>query len=285
MFPTDLRAFPCILCSAHHPESLPSRRLGAVLVLLYEREGKIRVLLTTRSKRLRSHPGEVALPGGRSDDDDISPIRTALREANEEVSLPLGCPHIHVLRILPPFPSIYSLVVTPVVSVLNDTSILTQLVPNPGEVDDIFDHPLEAFLDYNIMNDEPNLSPQDSENWHYPEELYNQNEHPIFDGNHMYRNNRFRSTSMAVKGLTSSIMIFVAEIAFNRKPSFQHLSALHLPFGESVRAIVEGKLMRPSDLQLPTTSPYRTRLQDEISAEEGGYTLDGSMTPGVVPEA
>jgi len=31
-----------------------------VLVLLYEREGALRVLLTTRSKELRSHPGQTA---------------------------------------------------------------------------------------------------------------------------------------------------------------------------------------------------------------------------------
>lgn len=117
-------------------------------------------------------------------------ISGKLREANEEISLPLNCPHVHVLRILPPFPSLYSLVVTPVVSILSDISILAQLAPNPGEVDDIFDHPLEvwrnlfrlmdffclrpakAFLDPSIMKDEPNLSPRGSENWPYPEELY-----------------------------------------------------------------------------------------------------------------
>ncbi|KAI9573995.1 hypothetical protein HD554DRAFT_2012754, partial [Boletus coccyginus] len=35
---------------------------AAVLVLLYEKEGEPRVLLTTRSKLLRTHPGQTALP-------------------------------------------------------------------------------------------------------------------------------------------------------------------------------------------------------------------------------
>jgi len=205
---------------------------------------------------------------------------TALREANEEISLPLNCPHVHVLRILPPFPSLYSLVVTPVVSILSDISILAQLAPNPGEVDDIFDHPLEAFLDPSIMKDEPNLSPRGSENWPYPEELYHQNEHPTFEGKHTYRNNRFRSTSMAIKGFTSSIMIFVAEVALNRKASFQHLSAKHLPIGDAVQAIIEGKLLRWNDPQLltPLDTPARQLVSEKL-VDEGDRKIDESVTP------
>ena len=37
----------------------PRNKLAAVLVLLFEKEGVLRVLLTTRSKTLRSHPGQV----------------------------------------------------------------------------------------------------------------------------------------------------------------------------------------------------------------------------------
>jgi peroxisomal coenzyme A diphosphatase NUDT7 len=42
-------------------------KLAAVLVLLYEQENELRVLLTTRSKYLRTHPGQTALPGGKRD--------------------------------------------------------------------------------------------------------------------------------------------------------------------------------------------------------------------------
>ncbi|KAJ4480131.1 hypothetical protein J3R30DRAFT_3701489 [Lentinula aciculospora] len=72
------------------------KRLAAVLVLLYSQptvngfSPSIRVLLTTRSKSLRSHPGQTALPGGRIDDDDREPtvLWGAFREAYEEVGLP-----------------------------------------------------------------------------------------------------------------------------------------------------------------------------------------------------
>ena len=44
--------------SANHPDFFPTNRLAGVLALLYERDGVARVLLTTRSKLLRSHPGQ-----------------------------------------------------------------------------------------------------------------------------------------------------------------------------------------------------------------------------------
>lgn len=49
-----------------------------MLVLLYEQDGLIRVLLTTRSKELRTHAGETALPGGKRDASDADPIQNAV---------------------------------------------------------------------------------------------------------------------------------------------------------------------------------------------------------------
>ena len=51
---------------------------AAVLVLLYERAGGLRVLLTTRSRELRSHPGQTALPGGKVDQSDAGVVETAV---------------------------------------------------------------------------------------------------------------------------------------------------------------------------------------------------------------
>src|SRR5215207_7572586 len=42
------------------------------------------VLLLARASTLRSHPGQVAFPGGRMDPDDAGAIDAALREAREE---------------------------------------------------------------------------------------------------------------------------------------------------------------------------------------------------------
>jgi 8-oxo-dGTP pyrophosphatase MutT (NUDIX family) len=62
-------------------------RLSAVLVLLGEGPAGPDVLLTQRADTLRSHPGQVAFPGGRIDEGDDGPIGAALREAAEETGL------------------------------------------------------------------------------------------------------------------------------------------------------------------------------------------------------
>jgi peroxisomal coenzyme A diphosphatase NUDT7 len=60
----------------------PANKKGAVLILLFElnKDGHLRVLLTTRSKSLRSHPGQTALPGGKVDPSDKNAIATAVSD-------------------------------------------------------------------------------------------------------------------------------------------------------------------------------------------------------------
>ena len=72
---------------------------------------------------------------------------------------------------LRPYISSAKLLVTPVVALLTDNSVLEHLTPSPGEVDRIFDHPLEAILDPSFASKE-NLAPKGSEDWIYEEELY-----------------------------------------------------------------------------------------------------------------
>lgn len=57
------------------------------------------VLLTRRADRMRHHPGQIAFPGGGSEDGDADAAATALREAQEETGLdPAG---VEVLGTLP----------------------------------------------------------------------------------------------------------------------------------------------------------------------------------------
>lgn len=59
---------------------------AAVLVPLVERRDGLTVLLTRRADTLRSHTGQVAFPGGRTDPGETS-AACALREAHEEIGL------------------------------------------------------------------------------------------------------------------------------------------------------------------------------------------------------
>jgi len=147
------------------------------------------VLLTTRSKDLRSHPGQTALPGGKFEETDGSLVVTAVhltsfvgfpplidlciqyREAFEEIALDITSPHLRTVIKLPPFITPKKVIVTPIIGMLADPSVLNTLVPSQDEVDLIFDHPVKAFLDPIVVAGE-NLAPMGSEQWMWASELY-----------------------------------------------------------------------------------------------------------------
>ncbi|KAF7789748.1 hypothetical protein EIP86_000694 [Pleurotus ostreatoroseus] len=211
-----------------HRTSLPKSKRAAVLVLVYEKGGVLRVLLTTRAKTLRTHPGQTALPGGKMDEADQDITDTAHREAFEEVALPRTHPAVHTLCVLRPFIAWTRLIVTPVVALLTDLSILESLKPSQSEVDKIFDHPLEAFLEPSLSAPEP-LVALNSEQWPSDAEYYNFTDNTWDWLGTSYRMHRFRSCASTIKGLTAEILtltgdgiaqIQAAAVAYDRKPSF-----------------------------------------------------------------
>ena len=114
---------------------------AAVLIGLVEREAGLNVLLTRRSDTLRSHTGQVALPGGRQDPGE-RPWETALREAHEEVGLE---PHfVNLVGLSTPYHTGSGYLITPVVGFVRAGFTLQ---PNPGEVADIFETPFGFLMD------------------------------------------------------------------------------------------------------------------------------------------
>lgn len=77
---------------------------AAVLVALYVEGDETHAVLTRRRHDLRRHPGEIAFPGGRFDEDDRDLEATALREAEEEIGLGAGA--VTVIGALQPTPTI-----------------------------------------------------------------------------------------------------------------------------------------------------------------------------------
>ncbi|WP_235738686.1 NUDIX hydrolase [Nocardioides alcanivorans] len=69
-------------------------------------------LLCRRSSRLRSHPAQWALPGGRIDEGE-DPIAAAIRETDEELGVRLGPDD--VLGLMDDYPTRSGYVITPVV--------------------------------------------------------------------------------------------------------------------------------------------------------------------------
>ena len=100
------------------------------------------LVLTLRASGLSTHGGEVAFPGGRRDPEDQDLVRTALREAEEEVGLPPGL--VEVIGPLSSLVSRHGIKVTPYVGLVPD---FVQYKANHGEIDSVFSVPLAFFRD------------------------------------------------------------------------------------------------------------------------------------------
>ncbi|TVU16987.1 hypothetical protein EJB05_32992 [Eragrostis curvula] len=183
-----------------HPAS--SKPHAAVLVCLFEDpSGGPRVLLTKRASSLSSHSGEVALPGGKTDEGDADAKATALREAQEEIGLDPAL--VSVVAVLEPFLSKNGLNVVPVIGMISDKALFKPVL-NKAEVEDIFDAPLEMFLkDDNRRTKEMNWMGVD-----IPVQFFDYQA----DGK-----------NFVIWGLTAHILTRAAAVIFQRQPSFVEL--------------------------------------------------------------
>lgn len=117
-------------------------RPAAVLLPLFEQEGEAHVWLVRRPATMRSHAGQVALPGGKIDTADATLLDTALREAHEEVGIPRE--RVDVLGPLDEMHTITGFVISPFVGWLAPG---TELRPSTTEVARAFAAPLRVFLE------------------------------------------------------------------------------------------------------------------------------------------
>lgn len=117
-------------------------RPAAVLVGVVAHAPAPTVLLTRRHDNLRHHAGQVSFPGGRIEAFDASPAAAAMREAHEEVGLQSA--QFTALGYLDPLLTITGFRILPLLGVIKPDFVA---VPDPGEVADVFEMPLEFLLD------------------------------------------------------------------------------------------------------------------------------------------
>ncbi|XP_031277359.1 nudix hydrolase 15, mitochondrial-like isoform X1 [Pistacia vera] len=205
------------------------KKRAAVLICLFEgHEGELRVILTKRSMKLSSYPGDVALPGGKMEEGDEDDSATALREAMEEIGLDSEL--VQIVANFEPFDSqvqflsfVYffgvqnlnfrmdfmqnQLKVVPVIGLLSRIEDFNPVL-NADEVDAIFDAPLEMFL----KGDNHRIEEREWMGWKY-----------------LLHDFRFKSKQGAafhICGLTASILIRAASVIYQKAPDFEHE---HLP--------------------------------------------------------
>lgn len=115
---------------------------AAVLVPLIDRRPGITVLFTRRTDHLQAHAGQISFPGGRCEAVDCDAVATALREAEEEIGLPRD--FVTPIGQLDTYITRTGFEVTPVVGMVAPPPTLT---PDPDEVAEVFEVPLEFILD------------------------------------------------------------------------------------------------------------------------------------------
>ena len=73
----------------HEPNELEvgNLRASGVLFLLHEHQGEDHLVFQQRTHTVRHHKGEISLPGGARDPEDIDLQATALRETHEEIGV------------------------------------------------------------------------------------------------------------------------------------------------------------------------------------------------------
>jgi 8-oxo-dGTP pyrophosphatase MutT (NUDIX family) len=116
-------------------------RHASVLVPLVEREGGMTIIFTQRTAHLAAHAGQISFPGGGMEQADRDAVATALRETQEEIGLEPE--RVEVAGRLDTYVTRTGFEITPVVGFIRPPFILN---PDPFEVAEVFEVPLEFFL-------------------------------------------------------------------------------------------------------------------------------------------
>jgi 8-oxo-dGTP pyrophosphatase MutT (NUDIX family) len=115
---------------------------AAVLVPIVTNPEGLSVLFTLRTPHLSAHAGQVSFPGGRVEPGDADETAAALRETEEEIGLPPN--RIRLIGRLDTYVTRTGFRIHPLVGFVAPP---LALAPDPQEVADVFEVPLDFLID------------------------------------------------------------------------------------------------------------------------------------------
>jgi 8-oxo-dGTP pyrophosphatase MutT (NUDIX family) len=122
-------------------------RKSAVMMLFYPKGGEAHFVLIKRNAYPGIHSSQISFPGGKAEPNDVTLAETALRETFEEIGV---VPY--QINVIMPFTQVY---IPPsnflVVPYLGIAESVLHFNPNPAEVAEIIEVPLDVFLDDGIV--------------------------------------------------------------------------------------------------------------------------------------
>lgn len=119
-------------------------RKAAVLIPVtrHKSDANSEIILTVRSANLKSHAGQISLPGGTKEEEDPDFETTALRESEEEIGLQRD--QVEIIGKLGDMALPSGFHITPIIGLIDQGIEFTAC---PDEVADIFQAPLDLILD------------------------------------------------------------------------------------------------------------------------------------------
>ena len=130
-------------------EARKGAREGAVLLLLYQKNGNIYFPLTQRQEYEGAHSGQISFPGGKKEPEDDSLVHTALRETEEELGVQQSS-----VRVLGNLTDLFIIAsnfnVRPVVGLLSD---IPKYTIDDREVAEVLEISIDQLMDTQLVRE------------------------------------------------------------------------------------------------------------------------------------